>query len=428
MRVNVTGLGSRTKRLADGTIRFYVTAWRTQPGEAGAPVVVFADGRTTDLARAGVEAALALPETLAKIAALREERDAKRADVQVRRLGSNRFIDGLVTQFLAYMASDPEGDQQPGSERRRKTRKDIRGASAAHKANYRRFLENFREWHGDWRVSLFERPEVIGDIVKWRDQWADAARTPDYAVSAVSALFAWARQRGLTKADPTADIKSLYQSDRADIIWRPEHFDWARKNVGPAFYRLIRLAAAVGMREGDLIKLPDAAVGAHSIARRTSKRNRLAVIPLTPDAKAVIEDMRTAKAEHAKRSSVIATTLATNEHGRPWTKAGVASALRRMKAAVAEDPEAPPGMAELHLHDLRGNALLNFRLAGWRTGRLAMIFGWSEARIDEMLAIYLSGDDLARAMQAEFELEKSGAGPEQELNLHTGLHTGPNGG
>lgn len=428
MHVNIKGLGSRTKRLADGTIRFYITAWRTQPGEGGAPVIAQGDGRTLDQARLMATAQLEDPAILERVATLRAERAAKKDAAKVARLGSVRYIDGLVTQFLAYMGQNADDEAAPLA-RGRKHRKDIRGASAAHKANYRRFLENFREWHADWRVSLFERAEIIGDIVKWRDQFEDRARTPDYAVSAVSTLFAWARQKGYTKADPTADIKTIYQASRADIIWRPEHFTWAGKNVGPAFYRLIRLAAAIGLREGDLIRLPDSIVGANSIAHRTSKRKRLAVIPLTAEAKAVIAEMRAAKAEHeqaakrAGRTPVVATTLATNENGRPWTKSGVASALRRMKAAVAKDPKAPADMADLHLHDLRGNALLNFRLAGYRAGRLAMIFGWSESRIDEMLAIYLSGDDLARAMQAELELDTRQVGPEQEPNLHTGLHT-----
>lgn len=432
MHVNIKGLGSRTKRLADGTVRFYITAWRTQPGESGAPVIAQGDGRTLDQARLVATAQLEDAALLERVATLRAERAAKQAAMKVARLGSIRFIDGLVTQFLAYMGSDLDRAQDANNEaigrRSRKTRKDIRGASAAHKANYRRFLENFRDWHGDWRVSLFERAEIIGDIVKWRDQWADQARTPDYAISAVSTLFAWARQKGYTKADPTADIKSLYQSDRSDIIWRPEHFEWAQKNVGAAFYRLIRLAAAIGMREGDLIRLPDASVGTNSIARRTSKRNRLAVIPLTPEAKAVIADMREAKAKHeatAGKGAIVATTLATNEHGRPWTKAGVASALRRMKAAVARDPKAPAGMADLHLHDLRGNAATGLRLAGYRAPRIALILSWSEKRVEELIAIYVSGDDLARAMQAELELEASRNGPEQELNLHTALHTGP---
>lgn len=432
MHVNVKGLGSRTKRLADGNIRYYATAWRTQPGESGAPVVAQADGRTLAEARDAVAKQIVEPAIMERIGALRAERDAKRDASKIHRLGSIRYIDGLVTHFLAYMGEDAgTAEAVQTGKLRRKQRKDIRGASAAHKANYRRLLENFREWHSDWRVSLFERAEIIGDIVKWRDQWKDHARTPDYAISAVSALFAWARQQGHTKADPTADIKALYQSDRSDIIWRQEHFDWARKNVGPAFFRLIRLAASIGLREGDLIRLPDSVVGAHSIARRTTKRGRLAIIPLTAEAKAVIADMRAAKAAHsaaaerAGRTPVIATTLAANENGRPWTKSGVASALRRMKKAVGRDPEAPADMAALHLHDLRGNALLSFRLAGWRTARLAMIFGWSEARIDEMLAVYLSGDDLARAMQAELELEKAGVGPEQEPNLHTAVHTAP---
>jgi site-specific recombinase XerD len=421
MHVEITGLGSRTKKLAGGGVRYYITAWRTQPGEPGAPVIARGDGRTLDAAREAALQDLAAPALMEKLNTLRAERQAKADQASVRRLGSVRFIDGLVTQFLAYMDSEPEPEPEERI-RGRKRRKDIRGSSSAHRKVYRRYLENFRDQHGDWRVVLFERAEIIGDIVLWRDQWMGQARAPDYAISAVSALFTWARERGHTRADPTAAIRSVYQSDRSEIIWRPEHFAYARANASPAFFRFIRLAAALGMRESTLIAVPDSAVSETSVARRTKKRNKLAVVPLTIEAKAVIAEIRAAKAaieaadRLAGRTPVVAATLAINEKGRPWTKSALDSALRRLKAIAAEDPDAPAGFRDLHLHDLRGNAATAFRKAGYRAPRIALIMGWSERQVEEMLAIYVSGDDLARAMEAELRME-------QEPNLHTGLHT-----
>jgi site-specific recombinase XerD len=408
MQIDIKGLGSRTFKPASGGVRYYITAWRTTSGEDKAPEIARGDGRTLDEARAAAYAKLELPAVQARLVDLRRERAERKAVRAVPVTSSNRYIDGLVRQFLAYMDSAP--DAAPAATdfvgvRRRKT-KDIRTTSKAHRSNYRRFLENFRAEHATWKVSLFERADIIGDMMLWRDQFMGDARTPDYAMSAVSQLFAWARSRGLTKADPTKDIKAVYESNRSDIIWRAEHFAYAEKVMGPALNRFIRLAASIGMREADICKLPERIVTETSIARRTGKRNKLAVIPLTPDARKVIAEMRTANASRGA-DDVVSTTLANNENGRPWTKSALDSALRRLKATAAEDPDAPEGIQELHWHDLRGNAVTGFRLAGYSAKRIAQIFGWSEDRVEEMLAIYLSGDDIARAMLAELELERA---------------------
>lgn len=370
MRVDVKGLGSGTKILADGTVRYYLRAWRGR----GAPVIAEGDGRTLDEARTAALAVLALPATLARLNELRGEHEAPK-------LVSVRFVEGLSHRYIAALeASD---------------------ASPGHKKAVRRFVEDFADCHGDWRVALFERPETIRDIVAWRERYADRPRTADYAMSAVSAMFTWARRQGYTLANPTADVQPVHTSNRADLTWTAEDLERAKAAASPAFFRLMRLAALTGLRQGDLIRLTWSAIGERSIAWRTSKRGKLAAIPLLPET-------RTLLAEFPRVSPVVA----ANTDGRPWTRAGVASAMRRLHRAA-------PELAHLHFHDLRGTACTAFRAAGLRAGEIALVMGWSERQVEERLALYANADDLVEGILTRLE------GAERERKLQTGVQTGP---
>src|SRR5689334_17750083 len=76
MRVELKGLGSRTRKLADGRIRYYATAWRSERG-AKAPVIARGDGRTLDEARAAAAAELATEAGQARLQAARDNRKAR---------------------------------------------------------------------------------------------------------------------------------------------------------------------------------------------------------------------------------------------------------------------------------------------------------------------------------------------------------------
>lgn len=385
MNVQLKGLGTRTKRLAGGRIRYYITAWRTQPGEPGAPVIATADGPTLEAARHAAQRKLAEPAVIEAIATARGEREALRA-AATPRITSLRFIDGLATRYLAHLG---ESRLSPG-----------------HRKAVRRYIEHFRDEHGDWRVSLFERPEIVRDIVQWRNHYAETPRSADYAIAAVSAMFTWAREQGLTAAAPCSNVRRLHVSNRGDLIWRAEHFAAAEAVSSPEFANLLRLAAYTGLRQADLLALPWSAVSERSIARRTNKRGRLAAIPLIAPARALLSAL--------PRTSPI---VAVNTHGRPWTRPAVLSAMRRMKAAAIK--AGAPDLARLHFHDLRGTACTHFRAYGLKAPQIALIMGWSERRVEEMLAIYTSTADLLEDILAIVE------GSEQQQNLHTDVHTAP---
>lgn len=341
MRARLTGLHKATKRLSGGRVAVYAYAYR------GGDLIARAEGRDLAAANAALEREMGRRETLDR---LEEARRPVRAN------DNKAFIRGLIAAFKA----SPEWER----------------LGAASKAEYKRYLDAFEEEFGDWKVSLFERPETKTDLLDWRDEWADRPRAADYAMQSVGRLFKWARGRGLTQARPTDDVERLHTADRSDVIWSDEQIAKVVEAGSVEIGRAVLLAAETGLRMGDLLQLPWGAIGDHGIVWRTSKRGRQAVIPLTPAAKTLLQSI-------PKKSPVVL----TNSRGKPWTKDGFKTMLRKAKADA--------GLTGLHFHDLRGTAATRLFIAGSPKRDIATIMGWSEAAVDALLTKYVSGDAVA---------------------------------
>ena len=345
MQLKVKGMWTATKRLADGSVSYYAYAWK------GGPLIAKGSGADTDKARADLERILAQPETMARFAAAKDAQTIRPAP-------SVAYVEGLV---IAFLKSTEFAKLKPV------TQKD-----------YRRYIEAFRAEFGDWRVALFEDPRIAQDLAEWRDN-AGGPRAGDMRMSVVSRLFGWARSRGLTTARPTDALERIYKADRSDLIWTadelakllsasPEPLQWA-----------IRLAVETGLRKADLIALPWSAVSDMSIRWRTSKRGKDTIIPVTPALRAVLASI-------PKRSPIILTSTTK----RPWTSTGLDTAFGRARDKAK--------IEKLHWHDLRGTAVTRLAATRLTLRDIARIIGWSEARVEGIMARYVSADALAAEM------------------------------
>ena len=353
MQLKVKGMWTATKKLADGSVSYYAYAWK------GGPLIAKGAGASKDAARADLERTLALPETMAKFAAAR--------DAQViRPTPSVAFVEGLAAAFL----KSPE----------------FAKLAAGTQKDYRRYLDAFRDEFGDWRVSLFEDPRIAQDLAEWRDG-ANGARTGDLRMAVVSRLFGWARSRGLTSGRPTDALERIHKVDRSDLIWTPDEMA-KLLNASPAPLQwAIRLAVETGLRKGDLIALPWSAVSDLSIRWRTSKRGKDTVIPITPALRAALADI-------PKRSPIILTSSTK----RPWTSTGLDTAFGRAREKAK--------IEKLHWHDLRGTAVTRLAATRLTLRDIARIIGWSEARVESIMARYVSADALAAEMLARMSGEQ----------------------
>ena len=109
------------------------------------------------------------------------------------------------------------------------------------------------------------------EFLAWRDGHKIGDRQADDAFTVLMRLISWARERGLTTNRPPSRIKPIYQSDRSEKIWMPEHLKAFRAVAPERLWQALVLAIETGQRQGDLIRLPWSAYDGKWIRLRQSK-------------------------------------------------------------------------------------------------------------------------------------------------------------
>lgn len=364
MKVRIHGIHSAIKRLASGGFRVYLYL------ERGGPRIATADGPSANAAYKAASIALSDAAIAGRIDAARSARAAPiRPDL--------RLTAGVVTAYLA----SPEWA----------------GLALVTRRNWRPRLDEFREAFGDWPLTIWDRPGTVQDIAEWRDELADRPRSAQMRIQIVSRLFSWARSRGLTRAEPTRDLPSIYRVDRSNRVWDDASITrlLAACDSAPLSHA-IRLALATGLRRGDLIRLTWSATHEHAIVWRTSKTGRDVVIPILPELKSLL-------AEIPRRSPIILTTPS----GRPWDGRNL---TRQFDAARNR-----AGIADLRWHDFRGTAATRFASHDLSAREIALIMGWSESDVEEMMKRYVSSDKIARGLIDRIAARPAGTTPEQDF-------------
>jgi site-specific recombinase XerC len=100
-----------------------------------------------------------------------------------------------------------------------------RNLAPSTQTEYRRMLTKAETTFGDMAIAALEDWRVRKDFLDWREKIArdSGSREADYRLSAISAMLTWAVERGRLSANHLKGFKRLYHSDRAEIIWLPEH-------------------------------------------------------------------------------------------------------------------------------------------------------------------------------------------------------------
>jgi len=261
------------------------------------------------------------------------------------------------------------------------------------RAQWSRWLDRIADYFGELPVAQFERLDRIKPIIRrWRDTYAETPRTADYAVQVLSRLMAFAVDQGRLSTNPCEGIKRLYEADRSDIIWTDADIARVGAKASDAVMNAIRLAAASGLRRGDLFKLCWSHIEADAIVIRTGKsREKVeAMIPLYPA-------LRDLLAALPRRSTSVLTTAS----GSPWTTPAWDSAWRRAK---------PADWPDLHFHDLRGTAVTRFYLAGLTTREIAEVMGWDEDGVTRIIRRYVGRHAATAAVIAKLKRTGSGTG------------------
>lgn len=254
------------------------------------------------------------------------------------------------------------------------------------------WLDKIVDEFGDLPVAALKAKGVRRDIIEWRNRWADRPRSADYAIQVLQRLLSWSMENELAEANPAAGIKGLYSANRADVIVEEKELQAIIASASKPGALAIRLAAATGMRRGDLIDLRWSEVGEYSIERSAEKSTtgRRLLVPLTTEARAVIAELRTANAA----SKVPSTYVLTSSRG-PWQKDGLGTTWwKACKAA---------GVEGKHFHDLRGTAATRFCQVPLTDEEVADIMGWEPEKVRSIRKRYVDRERIARGIVERME-------------------------
>jgi integrase len=264
---------------------------------------------------------------------------------------------------------------------------DYRALAESTKEKWNPWLDRIARYFGDLRVAQFDRPEKIRPVIrKWRNDFAAKPRTADYGLQVLSRVLSYAVDPlGKIAGNPCEGIKRVYTGGgRSEIIWSDADIGLLKKTCPIEVAHAVDLAAATGLRLGDLIRLSWSHVGEEAIVIATGKSRgrREAIIPL-------YDGLRDVLAGIPRRSTVIL----TNKHGRPWSNCrSFGSAFNRAKIKA--------GMHDrnLHFHDLRGTAATKLYVASMSERVIAEIMGWEEGSVARIIRRYVGRSAATKAL------------------------------
>lgn len=288
--MQLKGVASATKKLADGTTRTYYYAWRGGPRLSGEP--------------GSEEFWDSLKDARAKAKTTRTPVDT---------------IAGLIREFEGSSAYPT-------------------GASSA--KSYRAYLTLIDGTFGTLPIAALKEDAIRGVFLRWRDEMKATPRKADYAWTVLQKLMGFAVDRGKIKVNPCSRGGRLHESGtRVDIVWTED--DLQRLfDAAPWHIAIVCFAALwTGQRQSDVLawKRSDIRDGILTFSQGKKRKNR----PAKKIAMPVPRPLAEALARSHKGSA-----LFLNSFGEPWTASGFRASL-----GPAFDKA---GIDGLRFHDMRG--------------------------------------------------------------------------
>lgn len=252
--------------------------------------------------------------------------------------------------------------------------------------DYRRALKVVEADLGAMPLKALKADGCRAELLKWRNRYTETPANADQFAGALSKLLAWARDQGMTSADPMREWPWIYHPDRSDIVYIASEIELicAKAPDDAEFQEAVLLAAYSGLRKCDLLRLPKTAIGEKTIVRRTSKRGRVVHIPITPALRQVLDIC-------LARSPATALTVLT-KNGRPWKSTTLDKAWSAARAkAVLE----MPSIEGKRWHDMRGTYATSLHREGYEDDEVDRIMGWAKGNSEQTRAAYVTGDVVA---------------------------------
>lgn len=287
--------------------------------------------------------------------------------------GSEAFIAELAAALEAR--GKPDATKIHGLVWTYRASDEWKGLADKTRKDWTLWLDRIVAHFGQLSVRQFERPSIRVDIRRWRDRYKATPRAADMGLQVLSRLLSYAVAEGRIGQNPCFGIPHIYRNDRSDVIWTADDLAKLREHASDEIVWAARLAAATGLRQGDLLRLSWTHVKGHAIEIRTgkSRERKTTLIP-------VYAELRALLAEIPRRGPVILTST----DGVPWKTGFGASWGRAINRAGVDK----------HFHDLRGTFATFAFVAGLTVREIAEILTWSEDHVERLINRYVKRDEL----------------------------------
>lgn len=241
--------------------------------------------------------------------------------------------------------------------------------------DYQKWIDRIRDKWARAPLAIFEDPRIRQQALAWRDQWD--GRQADYAWTVLCRIVKWARdQQKVLLNHHLLGVERVYEVDRSAIVWTEEEVTTIEAGAPDYIWKALRAAVETGLRPGDLCLFSKSHVKTTEKGRRiqirTSKRKRMASIPVTQKMAAIID-------------AAPGMVILTDRDGNPWEP-------KRMAHAVTYWRDRLGLRKELHFYDARGSACTRLILAGASLGEIAAVMGWGAKTAASMIEVYATLD------------------------------------
>lgn len=233
-------------------------------------------------------------------------------------------------------------------------------------ARYQGLIQALRARYGEMAVTVLESKAFRGKLISWRDEMIMEGRPgqAENLVKFAKTFASWVDERGGIEMHRLGRIKSLYRSERAAIVWQPEHaFAVCEKGDIEAAIAVC-LALSTGQRQADLAALKWADLQGGDLGLFPGKVRKEHVyigLPVIGRFQAFLD----AVPRHAE-------TILTSSLKRSWT-----STKGLQLAVVRGREQAGIGGLDLHFHDMRGTVVNVLEDAGATEAQVASVTGHS---------------------------------------------------
>ncbi|MGL4975976.1 MAG: tyrosine-type recombinase/integrase [Bosea sp. (in: a-proteobacteria)] len=237
---------------------------------------------------------------------------------------------------------------------------------------------------GKMPLLALEARAAPAAIIRFRDARAKTPRAADEHVEALSVALNWGIARGWLLRNPAARVPALYRRGaHAAMIWDQSTFEAVQPHLTTPARQAVALAAATGLRRGDLVSLDwDQIDRARAMIRKPTGKSRgrtVAWIPLSGDALAVLDAIGWQSTGPVLRA----------QKGARWLAAELTSQVHAALKAIGSD---------LRLHDLRGTYATLLFAAGVSHEEIEERMGWESGQARKRRRDYVREESVTEAL------------------------------